>query len=478
MKKFFLILGIFLLFDFSALCQKQKKGHDIKINIKGWNDEFCLLAHYFGNGQYLDDTLWIQNDAVRIKGDTSLRSGMYLLINQNKSRILEFFIDKNQQHFTIESDTIDLVGHLKVNGSESNQRFFGWMQFLNMIRKVGDQYKAEADSFRKVENFQQAAFYQAKFDSVTNLYEKKWEELFTTDSSLLVSKFMISQKGIDVPKTKPDGTPSDQLYQYQYLKSHFFDNINLADIEMLYTTVYHKAIEQYFEKIIPQIPDSVIEEGLKLFNLAKENLETRYYVAWYVTSFAESSKLMGMDGAFVRFVDDFYASGSVDGMVMPAMKEMLMKRADEMRLSLIGKIAPNIAAWDTAERVRHLNHIRNKYTIVFFFSTTCGHCKSEAQELKKIYAENKNTYDFEVFAVCTDSSMTQLKKYIKKNEIPWIVVNGSYTASRFYKDVYDIPTTPSLFLLDHNKKIIAKNLNAENTFEFLKEYDKFYIRKE
>lgn len=477
MKKVFYFLILLFVIGL-AFGQKTKKGHDIKITIRGWGEEYCLLAHYFGNGQYLDDTLWIHNDAIRIKGDTSLREGMYLLINPKKVRLLEFFVDAHQQHFSIESDTVNLMGHIKISGSESNQRFFGWIHFLNQIRTDGDFYYRISDSCKKAGNDILAESYKAKFDSVTGLHDKRWVEFFETDTALLISKFMGAQKTVRIPRTKPDGTPSDQLYQYNYLKNHYFDYINLSDPSLLYTNAYHKSLEHYFEKIIPQMPDSVIAEGLKIFNLAKNNPETRYYVAWYITSFAESSKLMGMDGAFVRFVDEFFASGAVDGRVLPALKESLIKRADEMRLSLIGKIAPNIAAWDTSEQVVSMNQLHNNYLFIFFFSTSCGHCKSEAQELKKIYNAYKSEYDFEVFAVCTDSSMVGLKKYIVKNEIPWTVVNGTYTASRYFRDSYDIPTTPSLFLLDKNRKIVAKNLDVKNMFDFLKEYDKIYSQKE
>ncbi|MDD4847925.1 MAG: redoxin domain-containing protein [Bacteroidales bacterium] len=471
MKKIGYLLAILLFCVVSVSGQNEKKGHDIKINIKGWDDDFCLLAHYFGNGQYLDDTLWIKNSTIRIQGDTALRNGMYLIINPQKVRLIEFFVDQ-QQHFTITSDTLDLLAHIKVVGSESNQRFYEWVQFLNMIRTTGDHYKALADSFRTAENVSMTEFYQAKFDSITHLHQQKWNVLFNTDTSLLISRFMKAQQGVSIHRFKADGTPFDQIEQYLYMKNHYFDNMNLSDIDLLYTPVYHKNLQNFFEKVIQQTTDSLIIEGMKTFHQASGHLETKYYVAWYVTNYAESSKLMGMDRAFVYFVDQLFASGAVDGIVMPALKESLKNRADEMRQSLIGEIAPNIAAWDTAQRVLQLYHVPANYTIVFFFSTTCGHCKAEAQALKKIYTEQKNEIGFEVFAVCTDSSMTGLKKYITQNQIPWIVVNGTYTAGEYFKNVYDIPTTPSLFLLDKRKKIIAKNLNTENTFEYLKEYER------
>lgn len=472
MKKTLLVCVIICLTFFSGFSQKDKKGHDIKINIKGWSDDFCLLAHYFGNSQYRNDTLWVKNHSVRIKGDTLLKSGMYILVNPQKARLIEFFVDQDSQKFTIESDTIDLMGHIKVTGSENNKNFYEWINFLNTIRIDGDKYREIVDSLKKLNNNNLADIYQKKVDSISNLHDSKWRTLFETNPNLLVSKFMNAQKEIPIPKYKKDGSEYSQLEKYYYMKDHYFDNIDLSDIGLLYTPIYHRKLSTYFEKIIQPIPDSVIVEGKKVFKLASNNDETRYYTTWFVSNFAESSKIMGMESAFVRFIDDFYASGAVDGSVLPALKESLIKRANELRHSLIGNIAPNIAAWDTTQRIIQLNQIQADYTFVFFFSTICSHCKEETKKLKTYYTEDKSKYKFEIFAVCVDSSFTQFKDYIHTNKIPWLAVNGTYTASKYYNDVYDVPTTPTLYLLDKNKKIIAKHLSADKMMEYMKEYDK------
>jgi len=77
-----------------------------------------------------------------------------------------------------------------------------------------------------------------------------------------------------------------------------------------------------------------------------------------------------------------------------------------------------------------------------------------------------------VFAVNTDTSLEKWKKYIVDNDLKWINVNGTRSISPDYHQLYDIRTTPTLFLLDEKKRIIAKRLKTEQLIPFLENYHK------
>ena len=60
--------------------------------------------------------------------------------------------------------------------------------------------------------------------------------------------------------------------------------------------------------------------------------------------------------------------------------------------------------------------------------STCGHCKKETPKLVDFYNKYKDTFNLQVFAVCTDSSFNEMKKAIKTyNMYDFINVNGIYT---------------------------------------------------
>ena len=66
-----------------------------------------------------------------------------------------------------------------------------------------------------------------------------------------------------------------------------------------------------------------------------------------------------------------------------------------------------------------------------------------------------------VFAVCTEFDEEMWKEFIKKQEVEdWINVIDLENKSNF-RGKYNIMGTPRLYVLDKNKKIIAKQINSE-----------------
>jgi hypothetical protein len=73
--------------------------------------------------------------------------------------------------------------------------------------------------------------------------------------------------------------------------------------------------------------------------------------------------------------------------------------------------------------------------------------------------------------------MAKMRDYIKTMNMKWVTVNGPRTYGGTYADLYDAVTTPSLFVLDDKKKIIAKKLPVEKLEEFFLNYEKFQKTK-
>ena len=155
-------------------------------------------------------------------------------------------------------------------------------------------------------------------------------------------------------------------------------------------------------------------------------------------------------------------------------KKNIQEYADRLRKSLIGKTGPNLIMQDDKLQNRALYDLKNKYTILYIYDPDCGHCKEETPKLVGFYNKNKAKYDIEVYAVSSDTSMSKMREYIKTNNMKWVSVNGPRTYIGPYQDYYDAMTTPSLFILDQRKKIIAKKIPAEKLEEFFAQYEKFH----
>src|SRR5213078_625616 len=103
---------------------------------------------------------------------------------------------------------------------------------------------------------------------------------------------------------------------------------------------------------------------------------------------------------------------------------------------------------------------------------TCGHCKKEVPALSQYYDSLRTKgFSLEVFAVGIESDMEEWKKFIRENKLKWINVSDLYNNTNF-RAYYDIYSTPVVYLLDENKKIIAKRLDTEKLRDFIDHLEK------
>jgi hypothetical protein len=64
--------------------------------------------------------------------------------------------------------------------------------------------------------------------------------------------------------------------------------------------------------------------------------------------------------------------------------------------------------------------------------------------------------------------MQKMKNYIQTKNIPWTVVNGPRTATKPYNTLYDVPLTPTSYMMDRNKIIVAKRLSAQQMIDMMR----------
>jgi peroxiredoxin len=186
----------------------------------------------------------------------------------------------------------------------------------------------------------------------------------------------------------------------------------------------------------------------------------------------QQPEIMGLDAVYIHLYDTYFATGQMDFWAT-SLKKTLNDHAERLRKSMIGKTAPNLMMQDASFKPRSMYDIKNKYTILYIFDPDCGHCKVETPKLVEFYTKNKAKFDIEVFAVSADTSMAKMRDYIKTMNLKWITVNGPRTYVGPYGDLYDAATTPTLFILDEKKKIIAKKVPAESLEDFFTNYEKF-----
>ena len=462
MKKVFLTIFFYAMIVAYATSQKNA---NISIKLAGLTDKECIFAYYLGTKQYVKDTLSIHKETVSIKMDAPLEAGMYCLVSTGGDLIMDFFVDKHEQQFTITSSLKNLARDMKVKNSENNALFYQWVSFVSQNKRTADSLGKIIDDLYEQEKQQEAEVFIEKFHDLDRQAAAKRKD-FEEKSHLLVSRFMKAQQEVEIPLYRADGTEMTNAERFYYVKNHYFDNMKLDDADLLRTPIYGKKLEFYFNRFMTPRADSVIKYSDMLIEQAKGSFDTYKYVIWQACYYAETAKEMGVENAFVHIIDKYYAPN--DSLLIPDHRSRLMKRADEMRHSLIGAKAPNMMIQDSAFQLKELYKVKADFVIIYFFDPDCSHCKTETDSLLMFYHQERENLNFDIFAVCNDTSMMKMKKYIQDKNIPWTVVNGPRTATKHYSDLYDVPSMPTMYMIDKNRIVIAKRLAAWQMIDMMR----------
>lgn len=110
----------------------------------------------------------------------------------------------------------------------------------------------------------------------------------------------------------------------------------------------------------------------------------------------------------------------------------------------------------------------NKYVLLDFWASWCGPCMGEVPHLKKTYDEFHKK-GFEIFGVSFDNNRDKWLGAVKENQMNWIQVSGLNGFDNQHAKDYAVQAIPANFLIDHEGKIVAKNLRGEELYNKIAE---------
>jgi thiol-disulfide isomerase/thioredoxin len=208
----------------------------------------------------------------------------------------------------------------------------------------------------------------------------------------------------------------------------------------------------------------------------------KYIVHQFTYNF-ETAKIMCMDKGFVYMIDNYYAKGLCDWVKEDKIKEM-KESADGKRNCLCGETGLNIILPDTNNVWQSMHALNSKYTLLVIWEATCGHCKKELPKINELYKTWKSK-GLEVFAVHNNMEVDKWKKFIRDEKIEFVnvsrnqfimtqdsatkLIHGGVTTlqSLNFHQYWDVTSTPKVYLMDKDKKIIAKSLGADQLEDLL-----------
>jgi thiol-disulfide isomerase/thioredoxin len=451
-----LIFSILLSLVPVFLSGQLKNGYEINITIMDLQDSTVFLAYHLGDKQYIKDTVKLDRSGNGIfRGQQTLPQGIYMIVLPGR-KYFEILISDNQR-FSLSCTFSDYFNTLKFTGSKENSAFVEYQK-----NWVTMQQTAIAIS-KRIQNNKQNNDSLKILGSVQKLQEENMKAYLKSVVKANEGNFLGTLvKGllpIDIPKfTIPIGYKNPDsirwVMNYNYNKDHFFDNIDLNDERLIRTPLLYSRLDSFFTNVLIQSPDTINKEIDKLINKCSSNYKMFQFVSVYLFNHFRESEIMGHDAVMVKIADDIYLSGKADW-VTREFKDDLRKQIDLIRPNLIGKKAENMVMDSYKGIFVSLYDVEKDFTVLYFWEPNCGHCQEATPKLKAYYDKPKD-YSLEIFAVCTTADKEKWTKYIEDNKLTWI--NGWDPKRISHFDFYyNVQSTPTIYVLDKNKKIITEN---------------------
>lgn len=447
---------------FASFACSSTAQYNLNISTNGWKDTTMILGYYLGNNMLVADTFSIDNNGVAtIKGDTLLPEGIYTAYYPNK--VYFDFLISDDQSFSIKADTSDFTGSSSVDGSTETAAFASYHKFMQDMQNKRSallaHYKPLAD------NPDSLALARKKLNALNKAVSNKWNMDYNAFKGTFYGTIIKSFIPVEFSPEKPDMYEAltdsvKALKRYYYRANHYFDNTDLTEPGLWRTSFHQKKIENYLDKVLLPVPDSITPYALDLIDKSKTNKTCFKHMASTVLNFAVHSDIMGMESLSVAVAKKYYLSGDAywaDSTILSRLAELVSKEEH----TLLGKTAPELVMEDWQEGYKSLHQVEAPYTLLIFFEPNCSHCKVI---IPKIYDTVWKKYEgkgLAVFCVYTQTNRDEWEEFIHdKGLYGWTHVWDPHNTTNF-RYYYDVTVTPRIFLLDKNKKIIGKKLGIE-----------------
>lgn len=458
-----------------------KDGYKIEVNFKqDVKDEYVYLAHYYAKPLptiYKTDSARVINKRKAvIESKDSTLGGIYMILFDSRSKFAEFIL-QNGDEFAINVDTVNMPANISFKNSPENTRYVEYEKFL---MGYGKKQQAFMDELKTAKNAADTQAIRNKSNETSKEltgyrkdYVKKYPGTFLTSifNALTIPEVPEGKHYIAGTKT------IDSNYSYTFYKEHYWDKFDFKDDRLMNTPIYDGRLDEYFNRLVLPLPDTMNMEADMLLAKTRKSKELFKYTLHWLAGNAERSKVMGMDEVFVHLVEKYYMRGDAYWLDSAGLSKY-EDRAKKIAPNVLGNTAPDLVMqdiWSLQDKV--LSKEEGKYTMLVFWSKECGHCMKEIPQLDSVYNVALKKKGVKVYSVSTQGDLTDIQKTVDKLKIKeWTNVVDANEKTE-YRTKYDIYSTPKVYLLDEDKKIIGKGLDHSNVLEVIEFTEKKKARK-
>ncbi|NCT74944.1 MAG: DUF5106 domain-containing protein [Chitinophagaceae bacterium] len=451
-------------------------GYEIKVTFKPFRNQYVYLGHYSGKQFPIIDSVKLNDKSEGVfRGPKPLGGGIYVIAYPTRDRFFELLIDK-KQHFAVSVDTAHLNKPVFTN-SPDNLVFLSYQAEMAKKGMAADMANRQLKS---AVNPVDSAHWDAELKKTKKEISGYRKDLIKQHPNTLIAALMRLMEEPEIPPaTQHPGGHYDSSFAYRYFKDHYWDGINFWDDRITRTpaSLFEDRLDKYYNTLVVPHPDSTIRELNWMLGYASASKEmTRYLLVKFITRYL-NQKYMWEDAVYVHLFEKYFANKDYDWLT-PQGKKMITERAYNLMANIMGNKAEDIALPDSAGTIRMLYADTATYTLVCIWDPTCGHCKETLPKLDSMYRSKWKAAGLHIYAMAreTEGKKKDWTAFISDHQLQdWTHVYYSKEDEKMrvdagipsYIQLYDAQTVPTLYLLDRDKRIMAKKLSWDQIDEIL-----------
>ena len=461
---------------------KVEKHTGLRAELEGLEDKTqVILAGYLGERLYPKDTFYTDaKGAIYVADLTKYEKGMYALVahpqDTAKATVIDLILaGEDFVHLQAQAGKRNESNHVKVLVSEENKILYDYLELMSAYQT---KMKSLEEQFQTSFSDDLKAKVEEEIKAETEALNKTQEQIIA--GSLYANKMLALAIAPLVPEP-PVTEQNIDLWKSVYYRQHFWDNVDFTDESLARSGFFERKLNNYLSLWPLEGVQNAVDE--LIVKIPEKTEVYKVALLFFLTKFQHPSG-MCLDSIFVHLVDQYVKTDKAFWLTADA-KQRVIEQAENMAAVTCGKQAPDIRLMEPSGRFTSLYSIPSDYTVVVFWSHQCGHCVRDlpvmAEKMKK-YAQNK----VKVFAVEVEIETEGWIDFLKKNPlvsknfinvsdtkdmrdnaVEYINSGKTTLESLNYRKVYGIYATPTILLLDKEKKILYKNLSVETLDQIL-----------
>ncbi|BAV09575.1 protein of unknown function [Filimonas lacunae] len=449
-------------------------GYNIPVTITPLKNCWVYIGCYYGKFRNVVDSAWMdENSKAVFSGKAKLPGGIYFLVSPRHTILSEFLMD-DVQKFSVATDTLH-PDQVVITGSAENALY---QKYTSFLAKKGPELTALQNQLKDAHTAADTARIREQLTAGNKELNDYRDTLVNQNPNSMLALFLNAIKQPEPPPApKLANGRIDSLFPARYVKEHYWDNIPLHDDRLLRTPFFddHK-LEPYLKYYVRPEPDSVIEDINYILLSSRAGKDMFKYLLGRFTDKYINPEIMGQDKVFIFLFNNYFSKGDTLWL-STKQKEYIFNRAYSLMANQIGEQAAVLDLVDTSGKPSPMYAQKAPFTFVLFWDPNCGHCKEMVPRIDSMYEAKWKAKGIKIYAVNIDEKANDAwKKYIKDNHLKgWLhvyqtkeqrdadVANGRAN----YRQLYDVFQTPTMYLLDDQKRIIAKKLSLEQFDEVM-----------